>query len=257
MEKYVECMSRGMTLRGMMHIPEGEGPFPFVMIFHGLYDDGPEIGFVHTELSRRLCKAGIGSVRFDFAGNGNSDGEHEFMTISGEVEDGCAILDWLRGLDFVDSSRIAVHGLSLGGCVASMLAGVRHKDLAALSLWCPAPDVVFNMRKKVVCNVPCPDIEEKGYADIEGLKLGVGFYYDCLKIDPFVTCAAFEGPVNVIHGDIDIIASYHCAERYKEIFGDRARLTILHGAGHHFESVDFREARMSGALNFLKEILLG
>ena len=95
---------------------------PFVILFHGFCDDRNEINFVHTELSRRLCQEGIASVRFDFAGSGESDGRFEDMTVSGEVADGLAILDYVRGLDFVDKSRVAIHGLSMGGCVASMVA---------------------------------------------------------------------------------------------------------------------------------------
>lgn len=103
MEQYVECKSRGLTLRGMMHIPDGhEGAVPFVILFHGFCDDRNEINFVHTELSRRLCERGIASVRFDFAGSGESDGRFEDMTVSNEVADGQAILDYVLGLGFVD-----------------------------------------------------------------------------------------------------------------------------------------------------------
>lgn len=124
MERYVECESRGLTLRGMLHVPDQRpGKVPFVILFHGFCDDRNEINFVHTELSRRLCERGIASVRFDFAGSGDSDGRFEDMTVSSEVEDGLAILDYVKSLDFVDQSRIAIHGLSMGGCVASMVAG--------------------------------------------------------------------------------------------------------------------------------------
>lgn len=108
----------------MLHVPDQRpGKVPFVILFHGFCDDRNEINFVHTELSRRLCERGIASVRFDFAGSGDSDGRFEDMTVSSEVEDGLAILDYVKSLDFVDQSRIAIHGLSMGGCVASMVAG--------------------------------------------------------------------------------------------------------------------------------------
>ena len=111
MERYVECESRGLTLRGMLHVPDQRpGKVPFVILFHGFCDDRNEINFVHTELSRRLCERGIASVRFDFAGSGDSDGRFEDMTVSSEVEDGLAILDYVKSLDFVDQSRIAIHG---------------------------------------------------------------------------------------------------------------------------------------------------
>ena len=36
MERYVECESRGLTLRGMLHVPDQRpGKVPFVILFHG------------------------------------------------------------------------------------------------------------------------------------------------------------------------------------------------------------------------------
>ena len=219
MERYVECESRGLTLRGMLHVPDQRpGKVPFVILFHGFCDDRNEINFVHTELSRRLCERGIASV---------------------------------------DQSRIAIHGLSMGGCVASMVAGLRDADVCALSLWCPAPDVVYNMKHKMLCGVDVSDIEEKGYADYEGLRVGLGFYQDALELDPYAVAAKFTKRVNLVHGDEDVTASIHCSERYKEIYGDRAEFLVVHGAEHRFKSCAFRAARMDSALAFLTRELLG
>lgn len=259
MEQYVECESRGLTLRGMLHIPDGhEGTVPFVILFHGFCDDRNEINFVHTELSRRLCQRGIASVRFDFAGSGESDGRFEDMTVSNEVADGQAILDYVLGLGFVDRRRVAIHGLSLGGCVASMVAGLRNEDVCALSLWCPAPDVVYNLKNhKTLCGEDVSNFEERGCADFEGLKVGLGFYQDALSLDPYAVAAKFTKRVNLVHGDEDVTASVECSRRYKEIYGDRAALLEVHGAEHRFKSFDFRKARMDSALAFLTRELLG
>ena len=44
MERYVECESRGLTLRGMLHVPDQRpGKVPFVILFHGFCDDRNEI----------------------------------------------------------------------------------------------------------------------------------------------------------------------------------------------------------------------
>ena len=262
MERYIELPNaEGTILRGMLHIPDAEatrktanaeGKIPFVILFHGFCDDRAEINFVHIDLSRRLEKAGIGSARFDFAGSGESDGEFIDMTVSGEVSDGLVILDWAKTLDFVDVDRIAIHGLSMGGCVASMVAGTRPDEVKCLSLWCPAPDVVYNMKERMLlCGIDASDIREKGYVDVEGLQVGVGFYEDCLSIDPFAVAAHYHGPVNTVHGDADTTASCTCSERYKEIYGDRCSYTVVHGAEHRFKSVDFRAARMNSAMEFL------
>ena len=46
MERYVECESRGLTLRGMLHVPDQRpGKVPFVILFHGFCDDRNEINF--------------------------------------------------------------------------------------------------------------------------------------------------------------------------------------------------------------------
>lgn len=253
----VEIVVDGLTLRGVAHKPADiEGKCPAVVLFHGFCDDRNEINFVHTELSRRLSKLGIASFRFDFGGSGESDGDFRDMTVSKEAKQGEAIFDYVRSLDFVDPDRVAIHGLSLGGCVASIVAGRRNEDVKALSMWCPAPDVVYNMRNKVICGIDVSDIEEKGYGDVEGLVLGVGFYYDSLELDPFAIAANYKGNVNLVHGDADITASCECSIKYKEIFGDRAQLLIVEGAEHRFKSIEYRTARMESAINFLTRELL-
>ncbi|MFR1616960.1 MAG: hypothetical protein ACLSUM_06240 [Dysosmobacter welbionis] len=129
--------------------------------------------------------------------------------------------------------------------------------MCALSLWCPAPDVVYNMKHKMLCGVDVSDIEEKGYADYEGLRVGLGFYQDALELDPYAVAAKFTKRVNLVHGDEDVTASIHCSERYKEIYGDRAEFLVVHGAEHRFKSCAFRAARMDSALAFLTRELLG
>lgn len=265
MEQPVELTnSRGQVLRGVLHTPTSEAAaatrtsagLPFVVLFHGFCDDRDEINFVHVELSRRLAQVGIASARFDFAGSGESDGSFFDMTISGEVADGIDILTWARNLDFVDESRVAIHGLSLGGCVASMVAGTCPNQVRALSMFCPAPDVVYNMQQhKILCGIDASDVREKGYIDVEGLKLGAGFYEDCLTLDPFAVAANYTGPVNTVHGSADTTASCACSERYQQLYGARCTYLVVPGAEHRFKSVEYRAARMNSALAFLQQHL--
>lgn len=61
-----------------------------------------------------LADNGIASVRFDFDGNGASDGAQENMTISSEVRDTVAILDYVESLSFTDRDNILMVGKSMG-----------------------------------------------------------------------------------------------------------------------------------------------
>lgn len=257
MEKYVEIERDGLVLRGMMHVPDKiDPPVGMVILLHGFCDDRNEINFVHTELSKRLCEAGIASVRFDMNGSGESDGRFEDMTVSSEIKDVEAMLKFVQGLDFVDSNRIALHGTSLGGAVASIVAG-RHKDeIKALSMWCPAPDLIYNLREhQTLCGLDVSDVEDIQCMDAEGLKVGYAFYQDCFQLDPYKEAAQFDKRVNLVHGDKDITASCQCSYKYKEIFQDRANLLIVPGAEHRFLSFAYRKARMESAENFLREEL--
>ena len=139
MQKSIEIQSGGLTLRGILHIPDGRThKIPIVCIFHGFAGNKMEPHFIFVKLSRLLEAKGIGSVRFDFAGSGESDGDFIDMTISKELKDANNILDYVKSLDFVDTTKIGLLGLSMGGAVASMLAGDRKDDVKSLCLWAPA-----------------------------------------------------------------------------------------------------------------------
>ena len=91
---------------------------------------------------------------------------------------------------------------------------------------------------------------------MEGLKLSLKFYQDACTLDPYKEASLFDKNVCTIHGNQDITASCECSYKYKEIFKERAKCIIVQGAEHRFKSFAFREARMKGALDFLKDELL-
>ena len=190
MQKAVEIESRNLTLRGMLHIPDNaSGKVPVVCIFHWFTGTKVEPHFIFVKLSRRLEKAGIASLRFDFGGSGESDGDFEDMTILTELEDAKAILDYAKSLPFADAERIGVVGLSMGGTVASLLAGDRKEDVAALCLWAPAGD----MGERLTQDRRPEEIQafrSKGWWDVGGLTLGIDFLDTALDLDTYKRAAS-------------------------------------------------------------------
>jgi len=65
----------GHPLRGIVPLPDTEGKVPFVVHLHGFAGSCSGYKSMYTHLSRALAAQGIGSARFDFYGNGESDGE--------------------------------------------------------------------------------------------------------------------------------------------------------------------------------------
>ena len=104
------------TLRGSLFIPDGKGPFPGVVFFHGRGSTRKN----YLPMASRLAENGVLTLAFDFRGCGESDGEFENQTHRMGIEDGKAALEFLLSQD-VDRNRIGIQGTSFGGFVTGMI----------------------------------------------------------------------------------------------------------------------------------------
>lgn len=253
MQKAVEIKNKeGMTLRGMLHVPEGiTEKVPVVCIFHGFTGDKMEPHFIFVKLSRMLADRGIASVRFDFSGSGESDGDFIDMTISKELDDAKVILQYVKSLNFIHRNKIGVVGLSLGGAVASMLAGDCRDDVSCLCLWAPAG----NIKEIVMDGKMENDIREmrkEGFWDLEGLSLGTGFLDDLQNLDILKKASAYDKNVMLIHGDNDETVSFDVSEKYLGIYGTKAVLHAVEGADHTFNKKSWEEEVLDYTIGFLE-----
>jgi alpha/beta superfamily hydrolase len=92
---------------------------PMVILCHGF--GGSKEGQMFDLIADSLCRHGIASIRFDFNGHGQSEGEFQQMTVPNEIADAHRVYEYVRDLRYV--SRIGIVGHSMGGVVSSMLAG--------------------------------------------------------------------------------------------------------------------------------------
>jgi uncharacterized protein len=121
MEQAVNFSSAGITLRGLLHVPEGAThPRPAIILCHGF--GGSSRGAGHPDLAKALERAGYVVLRFDFRGCGQSDGQKGNVICEEEVADLRHALDFLEAQASVDRERIGVIGASLGGSVALYVA---------------------------------------------------------------------------------------------------------------------------------------
>lgn len=122
----------GLALATELYKPEQEGKFPIVFIFHGFtgYKEGADL----VDLSARLAKRGIVTVRFTASGFGDSEGslEHDYL-FSNYRSDAERVYAYVSGFSYVDMSRVGVHGHSMGGKLA-VLFGNDHAGVKALSI---------------------------------------------------------------------------------------------------------------------------
>src|SRR3546814_201522 len=102
------------TLRGVLQLPEGDGPHPIVIMAHGQggLKEWPNI----PSVSAVLCAAGIATLAFDYRNFGDSDGEpRDDVDFPGQIEDFQSAISFASTLKNIDSERIGIWGTSLGG----------------------------------------------------------------------------------------------------------------------------------------------
>ncbi len=106
-----------LTLEGVLTTPqELAGPFPALLVCHPLPTLGGDMeNSVVTAICRRADREALATLRFNFRGVGDSEGEYS----GGEEEqkDVRAALDVLRRWPGLDRKRLGVAGYSFGASV--------------------------------------------------------------------------------------------------------------------------------------------
>lgn len=126
----------GSILRGVLHRPlsgaEQSSCSSFIIFLPGWSGDrtGPHRMFVHA--ARQYAACGFQSLRFDYMGRGDSDGQHHDANIASMVSDTKAAMQWLRKEHGV-SSFILIAICS--GCKVAISVAAEATDINAMALW--------------------------------------------------------------------------------------------------------------------------
>ncbi len=125
-----------LTLEGVVAQPEGNpGPFPAVAMCHPhpLFGGSMDNNVV-LAVTLALTEQGFATLRFNFRGVGNSEGEHTKGEMEGE--DVLSALEVLKAWPGVDGNRLGLAGYSFGSSVVLGSAPV-HKKVKAMALISP------------------------------------------------------------------------------------------------------------------------
>ncbi len=214
---------------GMLYLPEGEGPFPTVIMSHGF---GSDEG-VWTYTAHALASSGFVCYAFDFCGGntlGRSDGSMLEMSAMTEKADLLAIIDQITEEDFCDTNNLFLMGESMGGLVSTLAAAERADVVKAIALYYPA----FNMPENARSLYASADEigEEMSFL---GMTIGKPFYADVLELDVSEVIGTFEIPVCIVHGDRDIIVPLESSEAAAGTLA-HCEMTALEGEGHGFSA---------------------
>ncbi|KXF53933.1 alpha/beta hydrolase [Rhodococcus sp. SC4] len=135
----VEFRSGDSFCSAWLYLPgtDSEAPVPVVVMGHGL-GATREMGL--APYAERFVAAGLAVLVFTYRNLGDSGGApRQMLSMTKQLADWDAALEYAAGLPEVDRHRVAVWGSSLGGGHAISVAA-RHPELRAAVAQCPFTD---------------------------------------------------------------------------------------------------------------------
>lgn len=221
------------TIPATITLPDGPGPFPFVVMYHGTGSNRHEAGNGYDLLAPKLAEAGIASARFDFAGNGDSPVDYKEYTFSSGIADGQDVIAYMRNLEQIDDGRLGLLGWSQGGTIA-MLAASRQGEAKSVVTWAGALDMASSFGDLRA------EAEKNGFAVLNfewrtPLNLSLEWFKQAMSTDVAAELANYKGAVLAIAGDKDTVVPPATADTIVAAAGgaDKAK-SIIAGADHTF-----------------------
>jgi uncharacterized protein len=207
--------NEGQKIFGIFHRPCTKGPYPTVLMCHGLAGHKTGKFRVYVHLAEMLSKIGIASLRIDFRGSGDSEGSFSEMTLESEVSDAVVALNYLRSRPDVDKSRIGLFGRSVGGTVALMTAK-RSGPIKSIATWAPLFDGEQWQNQWAMLQSPEISEEERWeMMKINGQVPGVKFFNELFSMRMEDHLGDLENiPMLHIHGNQDCVVTTQHADRY-------------------------------------------
>lgn len=197
-------------------------------------------------LTRLLNEVDIATFRFDFFGQGDSDGPFEEITTSLALHQTLTALDLVtaRGYD-----RIGLVGSSFGGLVVILTAAQRC-DIACLALKCPVVDFAEELRltfgPKELTQWQATDTIRNIMGGLERVRLRYAFYKDCLRQIAYKPAERITIPTLIVQGERDECVPLHQSRRLYDALRGPKRLDLLPGADHQFSrGEDFHQMTTS------------
>ena len=231
------------NLYGILQMPSAhDGPVPLIILSHGF-------GGSHSanlDYADYFASNGFAAYSMDFCGGGprsKSGGTMLEMSVLTEAEDLNAVIDSFQ--DDPRFSSIYLWGESQGGFVSSYVAAKRPEDITALVLEYPAYVLTDSAKGSQQEDGSFPEESR-----LLGMKIGRVYYEALASIDIYGHLAAYNGPVLILHGNLDWLVPLSYSRRAAEAFPN-AELIVMPGQGHGFIGSG-RKSAMKTELAFLQ-----
>ncbi|KAL5056657.1 hypothetical protein RYX36_037339 [Vicia faba] len=220
----------GEKLVGILH---DSGAKEIVILCHGFRSSKESNTIVN--LAAALEKAGISSFRFDFSGNGESDGLFQYGYYRREADDLHSVTQHFRGLNRLVT---AIVGHSKGAGVVLLYAS-KYNDVKAVVNISGRYDLKAGIEERLGKDY-MERIKEDGFIDVKrpgssGYRVTLESLLDRLDTNMHEACLHIDTECRVltVHGSSDTVISVEDAYQFAQILPNHT-LHIVVGADHSY-----------------------
>lgn len=232
--RYISYPSRdGLTIHGYLTVPNGEPPFPLVVMPHG----GPFVSEVvgYDEWGQMLANNGYMVLQPQYRGSTNYGLKHFLAAFTDGSEAGYGMQDdkddgalYLVKEGLADADRIAMYGWSYGGYAALVAASRTPQIYQCVLAGAAVADMTMQLNYY--------RDELRGAARISQLSYREG------AINPIDETEKINVPMLLVHGDVDQRVPPAHMRRYLKKLADLEkdyRYVWLEGADHFYNTLFF------------------
>ncbi|KAI4379543.1 hypothetical protein MLD38_005825 [Melastoma candidum] len=249
LEKITVTNEQGLKLVGVLH--EG-GSKDVVVICHGFRSN--KENDISVNLATALAKEGISAFRFDFSGNGESEGSFDYANYHGEVDDLRSVVEYYRG---GSRETRAIIGHSKGGDVVLLYAS-KHPDIIAVVNASGRYDLKEGIEERFGKDF-MEKIKNDGFFDVKDKEGKVQYriseksLMERLNINMQETCLQIDKSCRIltVHGSADEIIPVGDALKFAKILPNH-ELQIIEEADHCYTS--YQAELASVVSSFIKSV---
>lgn len=216
-----------------------------VLLGHGV--TGNKDRPVIADTAHALNAAGFDTLRFSFAGNGDSEGDFRDATISKEVSDLEAVIEAVAP----HYAKIAYVGHSMGNPVG-ILQAMKDKRIQALVSLAGMIDTKTFAQTEFGEETP----DEGLMWDEESCPLSSAYMHDLcdtiVTVEPLVP--TIEIPWLLLHGTADDVVLPKDTETVEMIKGNDVQVIYIEGADHSFNEPSHKNQMTQAVVNWFKAL---
>lgn len=242
---------QGEKLVGTLHLPKR--PAGFGVVFAHCFTCSR-----HTRIIRQTCdelaSEGFLALRFDFSGNGQSEGEFAESTYSKQI------IEMKIASEFIaekGARRIGLAGHSMGAVIA-VLTAATGLDINAPKAVCALAGRLSGLNANRFLNPrQLKKLHETGRVSFasrgRSLELPTTFFADAKQYDLPEIIQSFKIPLMIVHGDADEVIPAQEAYLAEKLNPEMTKLAVIPGADHMFSNDTHRAQTAKLVVQWFKE----